>query len=384
MAAVTTPEPGTIGDRVLAVVFAILIQTEIWVFTADDDHEVRVRITASLLTLIAAAALSVRRSRPAIAFFVNGLAVFGTIAVGYPSDIYQWTNLIATYSVGAHGADWQRWTALPLAVAGPLFYFVRFPSEGGPALAAFAASMWVVAWLAGRIYGSRLEEMQLRHEMDLARRLADADRERLALEEERNRIARELHDIVGHTVNVMVVHAGAGRREVDRESPAARAFDVIAETGRTALSELDRVLAVLRRDDTSRDLLPTPGLGDVEDLVASFADTGLEVSLAIDGDPGLVPASVGLAAYRIVQESLTNTLRHAGAGQAKVSIGVRPDRVQVTVADDGGGDPGHVVPGRGIIGMRERAAMHGGSVTFTRDDTGWMSVSAGLAWESSG
>jgi signal transduction histidine kinase len=381
--AVTSIEPNPVADRVLAAAFAILTQTEVWVFTADDGYTVGLRLAASLLTFAASAALVFRRTHPFVSFLVNGLAVIVVIAVGYPSDIYQWTNLVATYSIGAHGTDWQRWAALPLAVGGPLFYFFRFPAEGGLALAAFAAAMWAVAWLAGRMYGARLEEIQLRHERDLSRRLAEANHERLALEEERNRIARELHDIVGHTVNVMVVHAGAGRREIERDSEAvARAFDTIAQTGRAALAELDRVLAVLRRDEGERGLSPTPGMADIDNLVGTFSETGLKVDLTVTGAKESVPASVGLSTYRIVQEALTNTLKHGGAGQARVAVGIGPESLTVEVSDDGHGDPGAMVPGRGILGMRERAAMHDGSVSFTRNDAGWLTVTASLAWET--
>jgi len=267
-------------------------------------------------------------------------------------------------------------------VGGVVFYFVRFPDEGSPTLAATVVAMWVVAWLIGRVYGARLEQAQLRAERDLARRLAEANEERLALEEERSRIAHELHDIIGHTVNVMVVHAGAGRQAVDHDSAIVRqAFETIERTGRSALSELDRVLAILRRDQAGQELLPAPGLGDLAELARTMTDTGLEVHLQVTGDPGGVPASVGLAAYRIVQEALTNAMKHAGATSAGVLVEVTGRRVHVQVADDGGGDPSAVQPGRGILGMHERAAMHGGRVELGRDRQGRFVVAAELGWE---
>jgi signal transduction histidine kinase len=306
-------------------------------------------------------------------------------AVGYPSDLYQWTNLVVTYSVAAHGTSRQAWTALPALVGGVVFYFVRFPDEGSPTLAATVVAGWVVAWLIGRMYGARLEQVQLRAERDLARRLAEANEERLALEEERSRIAHELHDIIGHTVNVMVVHAGAGRQAVDHDSGIARqAFETIERTGRTALSELDRVLAILRRDQAGRELLPTPGIGDLAELARTVTDTGLKVDVQVTGDAVEVPASVGLAAYRIVQEALTNTMKHAGAGSASVRVEVTGRRVHIQVADDGGGDPSALQPGRGILGMNERAAMHGGRVVLDRDGQGRFVVTAELGWEPAG
>jgi signal transduction histidine kinase len=369
------------ADRLLAVVFMVLTSAEVWVFSWNSGHGLGLRVVVSLLTLTASASLAWRRTLPGLSFWVNGAAVIGTIAVGYPSDMYQWTNFVAMYSIGAYGTNRQRWGALPVGVGGVLFYFARFPFEGGVTLAAFVAAIWVVAWLAGRIYGARLEEMRLRDEMDLSRRLAEANEARLALEEERIRIARELHDIIGHTVNVMVVHAGAGRRAIGHDMDgASKAFDTIERTGRNALDELDRVLALLRGDDEA-DLLPTPGVDDLQALATTFADTGLAVDVRVTGDPTSVPASVALSAYRIAQETLTNTLKHAGARLATIDIAIGEGRLDIRVADDGTDAPAEIRPGRGIAGMRERAAVHNGSVRFERDEGNRLVVVADLAWE---
>jgi signal transduction histidine kinase len=379
---VTTRLPTRPADLLLAAAFAGVTQCEVWVFTLDDDYSITLRVTASVLTLVASGALALRRTRPVAAFSVNAAAILALVAAGYPSDVYQWTNLVATYSIAAHGSRRAAWVALPAAVAGVASYFLRFPSEGDAQLAGFVIAMWVVGWLAGRMYGAQVEQDQLRSERDLARRLADANTERLALEEERSRIAHELHDIIGHTVNVMVVHAGAGRQAVGRDSQTVhQAFDTIERTGRTALAELDRVLALLRRDRAGQELLPTPGVGDLGELARTFTDTGLRVDVQVTGDPGDVPASVGLAAYRIVQEALTNTMKHAGAGSAGVRVGIGDGRLELRVSDDGHGDPARLHPGRGILGMSERAAMHGGQVSLDRDRQGRFTVSARLAWE---
>jgi signal transduction histidine kinase len=370
------------ADLLLAAAFAGVTQAEVWVFSLGNDYSIALRVTASVLTLVASGALAPRRTSPVAAFSVNAAAVVALIAAGYASDVYQWTNLVATYSVAAHGSRRAAWVALPVSVGGVLSYFLRFPSEGDVQLAGFVAAIWVVGWLVGRIYGAQAERDRLRSERDLARQLADANEERLALEEERSRIAHELHDIIGHTVNVMVVHAGAGRQAVDRDSQTVRqAFDTIERTGRTALAELDRVLAVLRRDQAGRELLPTPGIGDLEELARTFTDTGLRVEVEVAGDPGEVPASVGLAAYRIAQEALTNTMKHAGAGSASVRVQVAEGGLELRVSDDGHGDPNRLHPGRGILGMSERAAMHGGRVRLDRDREGRFTVSARLAWE---
>jgi signal transduction histidine kinase len=333
------------ADLLLAAAFAGVTQVEVWVFSLGDDYPIGLRVVASALTLVASGALVWRRTRPVAAFWVNSAAVVALTAAGYSSDVYQWTNLVVTYSIAAYGTSRQAWLALPALVGGVVFYFVRFPSEGSLSLAATVVALWVVAWLIGRVYGARLEQVQLRAERDLARKLAEANEERLALEEERSRIAHELHDIIGHTVNVMVVHAGAGRQAVDHDSGIARqAFETIERTGRAALSELDRVLAVLRRDQAGRELLPAPGIGDLGELARTVTGTGLKVDVRVTGDTGEVPASVGLAAYRIVQEALTNTMKHAGAGSASVQVDVDGRRVRLQVADDGGGNPSALHP----------------------------------------
>jgi signal transduction histidine kinase len=370
------------ADSLLAVVFMALTSIEVWVFSWGNGLGIDTRVVVSLLTLVASGSLAWRRTKPEAAFWVNAAAVIGTIAAGYPSDMYQWTNLVAVYSIGAYGKNPQRWFALPMGIGGVLFYFVRFPFEGGATLAAFVAAIWVVAWLAGRIYGARLEEMQLRHERDLSRRLAEANDARLAHEEERIRIAHELHDIIGHTVNVMVVHAGAGRRAVgDDPDAASKAFETIERTGRDALDELDRVLALLRRDEAGSDLLPTQGVGDLPGLAETFADTGLAVEVRVTGEPGSVPTSVGLAAYRIAQEALTNVLKHADAGRATVDMAIGEGRLEVRISDDGPSAPTTIQPGRGITGMKERAALHGGSLHIDRNDHKGVMVRADLTWE---
>lgn len=369
------------ADLFLALVFAIITQLEIWVFTLRAGHDIGTRAGASVLVAVACIALTWRRSHPVPVWWVNFAAVGGTIMVGYSSDIYQWTNLIALYSVAAFGPDPQRWFALPAGVAGVIYYFVQFPFAGGPALAAFISTLWVVGWLVGRIYGARLDEIQLRHEADLARQLAEANEQRLALEEERMRIARELHDIIGHTVNVMVVHAGAGRREIGGDERLVRqAFDTIERTGRSALGEMDRVLALLRGDTDEADRLPAPGMADLEDLAATFAATGLAVDVDVAGN-GPVPPSVGLAVYRIAQEALTNTLRHGEATRVVMAVKVGDGHIEVSVADDGAGDPAAIEPGRGIAGMTERAGVHGGTVAIDRSELDGIVVRASLSWE---
>ncbi|MGI9017362.1 MAG: sensor histidine kinase [Euzebya sp.] len=379
--ATTRDRFGESGDRLLAATFVALTQLEIWVFHAADDLGLWLRVAVALLTVVMSLALAFRRTHPVLAYCVNTICILALIAVGYPSDFYQYTNLVATYSAAAHGTVRQGWAVLGVAVGGVLAYFVRFPDEGGRVIAAFVVATWVIGWLAGRMYGARVEESRLRIERDLSRRLAQTGEERLALEEARARIARELHDLIGHTVNVMVVHAGAGRTAIDSDVGAARqAFNTIEKTGRSALAELDRVLALLGDEDDDAELTPPPGTRDLADLAGTFAAAGLPTDLRVSGSQDSVPISVDLSAYRIVQEALTNTMKHGSASRAAVDVEITDERLTLVVQDDGKGDPDTIVAGRGIAGMRQRAALHGGTLDVRASAQGGISVTGILNW----
>ena len=219
-------------------------------------------------------------------------------------------------------------------------------------------------------------------------RLRNAELERLraaelaaAVGEERRRIAHDLHDVVAHDVAAIVVRARTGQRAGASERDAADALRSIAEMGTAALSSMREVVTVLRDPGRPREIAPPPGLDAVPDLVAAARRTGLAIDLAIDPVPSALPDDVALAAYRIVQESLSNVLQHAGASRAAVALRVDAGTLLVTVDDDGrhGGPagPGHV-DGHGLIGMRERAAAAGGTLELGTGPRGGWSVRAAL------
>jgi signal transduction histidine kinase len=208
-------------------------------------------------------------------------------------------------------------------------------------------------------------------------RAARAERERevraqRAVSEERERIARELHDVVTHHVSVIVIQAGAARRALERRPDDVReAIDAIDATGRQALADMRRMLGILGTatdTDTSRDgatLEPMPGMERLGPLLESVRAAGLPVELSIEGDRRPLDPGVELSAYRIIQEALTNTLKHAGGGRARVDVRYEPFALEVHVADEGGrggGDLSAEGAGRGLIGMRERVAMFGGTL----------------------
>jgi signal transduction histidine kinase len=277
---------------VLAVGLFLLIQLEMWVISLDALPPQR-RPVALLISLFAAAPLAVM-SRPSLwPFAVNALATMGFVSLGYQSEVYQWGNLILLGMVGMLLPGWRSWVGLAGGLAGVSYYFLTFEDESrGTWL--MVAAIWIMAWLIGRVYGSQQAQARLRAERDLADEIAATRQERLELESQRSRMARELHDLIGHTVNVMVVHAGGGRRAVRTDPDGAEAaFATIESTGRAALDELDRVLGILRDKDSDAPVAPLPGLESIAGLVQEFEQAGLPTTLALNGPVDAVPGGVG-------------------------------------------------------------------------------------------
>jgi signal transduction histidine kinase len=219
--------------------------------------------------------------------------------------------------------------------------------------------IWTVAFALGR----KLEEAD-----EAKKRAAQAEREReerarTAVTEERARIARELHDVVGHSVSVMTVQASAVRRLLRPEQEREReALLIVERTGREALAEMRRMVGVLRRPEEGPALAPQPSLEHVGRLVEQAREAGLSVELRVEGDPQPLPAGVDLTAYRLVQEGLTNALKHARAERAQVVVCYGNGDLEVTVSDDGRGAGSGDVGGHGLVGMRERVAVFGGEL----------------------
>ncbi|MBK3562983.1 sensor histidine kinase [Streptomyces sp. MBT62] len=179
--------------------------------------------------------------------------------------------------------------------------------------------------------------------------------------QERLRIARELHDVVAHGMSVITVQAGYGHLVIDDSPDRARAaLHVIETTGRETTTEMRRLLGVLRTEDTAPALAPAPGLADLDRLLASTAEAGVQVELVTTGNPRTLPVGIDTSAYRIVQEALTNVVKHAETSRADARIGYGPEELLIEITDQGQGPPGRMGAGHGLIGMRERAAMCGG------------------------
>ena len=217
-------------------------------------------------------------------------------------------------------------------------------------------------WLAGRLYRDRehlADVLQARTE-ELEREQQETAR--LAIAEERARIARELHDVVAHSISVMVVQAGAERLALSDGAPSTvSALRSIEETGREALTEMRRMLGMLRETDGESANAPQPGLDRVEELVGVMREAGLPVELRIEGIRRPLPPGLDISAYRILQEGLTNVLRHAHASRARILITFTASELELEVEDDGAGSRADdAVPGHGLLGMRERVALYGG------------------------
>ena len=240
-----------------------------------------------------------------------------------------------------------------------------------------------LAWFFGVALGSRTAQTR-----ELRERVAAAEQDQqIALEraaaDERSRIARELHDVVAHSVSVMVVQASGVRRLLHEDQEREReALLSVEQIGREALTEMRRMLGVMRAgEERTAELAPQPGLRNLDRLIAQLEEAGLDVSLRIEGERPELPAGIDLSAYRIVQEGLTNTLKHAKGAHADVVVRYADDGVEVEIVDDGPGMNGSSSDGHGLVGMRERVALYGGTLDAGPRDGGGFVLRAQLPVE---
>jgi signal transduction histidine kinase len=346
--------------------------------------------TAVGLVLATILPLALRRRYPMIVLITIGLATLGQFILAqfellshaWPVFVNPLGLMVALYTVAAYRSRRTSLVVLGLLVG---LTFLQAVLSGVP----INGDYWVGVpvqhggiWLLGdwiktrRAYTVELEQRSAR----LARERDQ--RARLAVAEERVRIARELHDVVAHHVSVMGIQATAARRVLDRcRKEALAALAAIETTSRQAMIDLHHLVGLLRREDETPDegdeLAPPPGLGQLPALIATMQKAGLAVDLQIEGDPAPLPAAVQLSVYRIVQEALTNTLKHAGPAQVRVTIRHHDGGVELEVFDDGQGPPTSArVGGSGLVGMRERVALHGGHLEVGAQPEGGFRVHA--------
>src|SRR5919108_2392669 len=251
---------------------------------------------------------------------------------------------------------------LALALAGLAVIIVNDPAPAG-ADAVIIPLIFVMVWLFGLGLGRKLEEAREAEERAARIELQRAEEARAAVAEERARIARELHDVVGHAVSVMTVQASGVRRLLNPEQEREReALLVVEQTGREALAEMRRLVGVLRRPEEAPALAPQPSLEFLDKLVAHVREAGLPVELRVEGEPTQLAPGIDLTAYRLIQEGLTNALKHAEASRAEGVVRYRDDDVELLVLDDGRGAGGSDGGGHGLVGIRERVTVYGGEL----------------------
>jgi signal transduction histidine kinase len=250
---------------------------------------------------------------------------------------------------------------LAIAVGGVAIIVYNDPQHAASELV-FVPILFAIAWLAGYALRERAEQAEA---AEARARQAEREREataRIAVAEERARIARELHDVVAHAMSVMVLQVGAVRHRLP-DSEDKDALEDVERAGRQALAEMRRLLGAMRRDDDELHLAPQPSLASVDALLEHVRHAGLPVHVHVEGDPVRLPAAIDLSAYRIIQEGLTNALKHAHASRADVTIHYAPGAVELEIRDDGDGPAKADGAGYGLLGIRERVKIYGGEMT---------------------
>ncbi len=360
--------PFTRWPRAADAVVAIIVFLA-GVFVVEDpnqDFAVRavgdVPISEFIVIAVASGALIWRRYQPLVVLGVTLAASTLSLALGY-TEAVGFAMLIALYSVGRYVTDDRR---SYMGVSGAIaVVMIANLIDGEPAAdIAFAFLVLFVVWYIGRRIRIRGEHLTLLKERAAQLEREQAAEARRAVAEERTRIARELHDVVAHRVSLMTVQAGAAKTvAADDPEGALQAMEAVEQAGRQALDELRHLLGVLRPEADVDGLGPQPGLADVPQLVEQLGEAGLDVSLTMDDVQTDLPARVSLSAYRIVQEALTNVLKHAGPGaRTEVKLGTDNHGLAIEVLDTGHGATILPGSGHGIVGMRERALLLGGSL----------------------
>jgi signal transduction histidine kinase len=357
----------TYGIDVLIAIAAVESALEV-ALRDDPRRETTLWFAAPAIALIVLPLLGRRRfpfAAPASVWvvaaalsFVDGRLIPDTASASI-------AGFAAAYLLGNLRDEVQARLGLAIVLGGAAIVVYNDPSHASGELI-FTPLLFAIGWLAGFAMRERSEQAEAAEV-----RAAQAEREReaaarVAVAEERARIARELHDIVAHAVSVMVLQVGAVRHKLEDTLPEdGQALEGVEQTGRTALAEMRRLLGAMRRDGDDLALAPQPGLGNLGGVLEQVDRAGLPVRLHVDGEPYPLPHALDLSAYRIVQEGLTNALKHARASQADVTVRYGSDELYIEVRDNGSGasrgeGDGH---GHGLVGIRERVKIYGGEMT---------------------
>lgn len=348
-------------DGAIAAVVVVIGQLEAWA-GIGASHRQGPHWAEALVYGVTGALVVLRRVDPLLCLaLITGANLVEYAAVGSPEGFgVALPPIIAAYSTARWETRRPTWWGLVLIVVLWVGWNGLDPTNTD-VQAHLGSSVWlfpwIIAWLIGALVRSQVRNLE-------QRRQATAQRAAQAVAEERNRIARELHDVIGHSVSVMTVQASAVRRRLTPQQDVERqALETVEATGREALGEMRRMVGVLRHptDDANRE--PPPGLAQLDRLIEKFQVAGLPVELAVSGEPRPLAPGLDLTAYRLVQEGLTNALRHATNPQrVEVSIAFGDTQLRLAVCDDGLATRPDAEAGHGLLGMRERVAIYGGEL----------------------
>lgn len=371
------PGPASV-DLLVAVLFVVLTQLDVWTSAFEESGLARAvwgdsvagpdAISGPAL-LLTGLSLAWRRQRPLPSTIgvMCGIAAQAVLTGNAPQSLaVTGPMLISVYSVAAYGARRDALVGLAFTVLALAAHDINDPLL--PTFMDFAneALFWWLVMLAGWITG--LFVNRNRRARALEQIAARLERERdehaqAAAAEERSRVARELHDIVSHGVGLIALQAGAAQESLEKEPTRVRDRLVAIEgTAREAATELRRMLGVLRRHEEAAERAPLPGLDDLERLTEQLRNAGVDVAVEVHGDHDSLSPAVELSAYRIIQEALTNALKHARPAHVRVVLRRSPAQLQLEISDDGQGERRTDGDGYGLIGMRERVALHGGEL----------------------
>ena len=318
--------------------------------------------------------------------FVDGLLIpfIGSLGV---------VGLATAFLLGNLRDDRQAGAGLAIVLGCIVVVVSNIPGPQSASDLVFIPLRFVVAWVAGYALRARAEQAETaemraslaereREAAEMRATIAERERAaaaRIAVAEERTRIARELHDIVAHAMSVMVLQVGAVRHKLPQAREEDRdALGRVEQAGRTALAEMRRLLGAMRSDGDGVELGPQPGLDALDSLVEDVISAGLPVRVHVVGEPFPLPRAIDLSAFRIVQEGLTNALKHAHASQADVTVRYRADKIELEIADDGGGPAASNGHGHGLVGIRERVHIYGGEMSAGAAPAGGFILSARL------
>lgn len=350
----------TRADWLVALGLGAAAQLEVWIWWVEDEQGPKWLAAVALLAMSVALLGGRRAPLESLGSICAVFAAWALIDTPAGSLLPFLILLVAVFTAAQREAPGR---ALVGGAAGLATIWLEIAvTDNDFANYAFTGVFVVGAWLGGRGFRSReehaghLEERAARLELE---REANA---RAAVAEERTRIARELHDVVAHNVSVIVIQSQAAQQSTPPDGDAGRALRSIEATGQEALSEMRRLLGLLRREDEELALTPQPSLRHLDRLAASVRDAGLPVEVEVQGDPVSLPPGVDLSAYRIVQEALTNALKYAGPASARVLVRYGAGELELEISDDGSGNGVGNGGGHGLIGMRERVNVYGGMV----------------------